>query len=253
MFNGEPSDTELKKMTGLCVPSVKTRCFHPTGNSAAPSSGHAASSLWQRQSEKRSPLHWPSWRRRPGGGCCLTECTVQYTHIVHLCSSSNPTNKYLPSTSSVVRVSWLCCVGNLRSHWVWGEQEWQRNLKQTHCLVVSGSDPSNVIVQENSWSAACTNASLLTISLWLTELLFSETQRVEAEKDVCRGAFNVSAIRESGPTLWDQLSSEWDWRHFLSVLSQVQYFFKILDGWMFDSTERQSCIISLFIVSTVAD
>lgn len=86
------------------------------------------------------------------------------------------------------RVSWLCSVGwgNLRSHWFWGEQEWQRNLKQNHCLAGSGSDPSSVIVQENSWSVAWTNASLLNISLWLTELPFSQDWDIVAKKGLAQ-------------------------------------------------------------------
>lgn len=43
---------------------------------------------------------------------------------------------------------------------------------KTIVLQASGSDPSNVIVQENSWSVRETNAALLNISLQLTELPF---------------------------------------------------------------------------------
>lgn len=75
--------------------------------------------------------------------------------------------------------------GNLSAHWFWGKQAWQRNLKQNHCFVGSGSDPSSVIVQENSWSVARTNTSLLNISLWLAELPFSQDWDRVAKKGAC--------------------------------------------------------------------
>ncbi len=82
--------------------------------------------------------------------------------------------------------------GHLSSHWCWGEQEWQRNLKQNHCFAGSGSDPSSVIVQENSWSVAWTNASLLNISLRLTELPFSQDWDTVAKRGLVQRIYSVN-------------------------------------------------------------
>lgn len=84
------------------------------------------------------------------------------------------------------------------------KQEWQRNLKQNHCFAGSGPDPSCVIVQENSWSVVWTNASLLNISLWLTELPFSpdwnsSKERACAETFEVSDSFNSSAVTINVP------------------------------------------------------
>lgn len=69
--------TELNANKMMCPMFSSARdsqpgCSHSTGNLTASSSSHIACSLWQRQSEKRSPLYRPPGRRRPGGGCYVT-------------------------------------------------------------------------------------------------------------------------------------------------------------------------------------
>lgn len=57
----------------LSTKESQSRCFHSTGNLTASSSNHVARPLWQRQSEKRSPLYRPPWRWCSGGGWYVTD------------------------------------------------------------------------------------------------------------------------------------------------------------------------------------
>lgn len=93
-----------------------------------------------------------------------------------------------------------------------------------------GSEPSDVIVQENSWSVAWTNAPLLNISWWLTELPFSQ---------------DILTKQELVPSLqWNQTVR----CENVPSLLQVQYFFKILDTWhvFVLDTQRRKVFFSFF-------
>lgn len=64
----------------------------------------------------------------------FTYWLLAHAYTSTLCLAKNKTQT--PWSRVLSLVLWLHSVGqgNLRSHWFWREQEWQRNLKQNHCF-----------------------------------------------------------------------------------------------------------------------
>lgn len=135
-----------------------------------------------------------------------------------------------------------------------GEQEGQRNLKQNHCFRGSGSDPSSVIVQENSWSVGWTNGSLLNISLWLTELPFSQDWDTGANKGLVLREFTLWT--KTMPFFWNQRHFDLNQPDFSSTgavfLQDSGRMNERKKEKMLLHTQRlHSCLMFLFIVSAL--